>query len=291
MGSSQLISRFGRKSTGRYRRLASSRTRSSVVPDLRLELRRTEADEAHQMRVAAAERGVAVPRDQVLHAVVLALAAAAVEGLDRHDALERRLRLVVRAESHVGPAGMAGQRDAAEPRHLGDDLLRGQPHVGEVETREDVGVDAVDEDVPVVGLHLGRRQDAEAVGVLQRAIVAHEVELPVLRQHDAVERPLVALPREELQVRLDGRAAVVRQLGVEVQVEDHGTGRNFGSVISGVRSSNTTSTGMPMRTASGGQPTTLDGMRTPSSSSTIAYTYGSISRKPGAWFWWVTVYV
>src|SRR5205085_9418507 len=113
------------------------------------------------------------------------------------------------------------------------------------------------------------------------------IELPVLGEHDAVERPLVALPLQELQVRLDGRAAVVRQLGVEVQVEDHG--RNLSSVTSEVTSSNTACTGMPIRTASGAHPTTLVMSRGPSSSSTMASTYGTSSRKPGDWFWWVTV--
>src|SRR5436190_358941 len=88
----------------------------------------------------------------------------------------------------------------------------------------------------------------------------------------AVERRLRALALEELQVRLGGSPAVVGELGVEVQIEDHYTGRNFASVISAVTSSNTTSTAMPTRTASGAQPTTFVIMRTPSSSSTIAST-------------------
>src|SRR5438876_281395 len=147
-----------------------------------------------------------------------------------------------------------------------------RPDVPEVEAGEDVLVPAVDEHVPVVGLDLGGGEDEEAVAVLQRAVVAAGVELAVLGEHDAVERALRALALEELQVRLDGSPAVVGELGVEVQIEDHYTGRNFASVISAVTSSNTTSTAMPTRTASGAQPTTFDIMRTPSSSSTIAST-------------------
>src|SRR6185369_15797227 len=153
--------------------IAPARERPDEVlgrPDVRLELRRAEADEAHEMRVAAAERGVAVPRDQLLHAVVLALAAAAVERLDGDHALERRLRLVVGAQADVRPAGMARERDAPETRHLADELLRRKPHVGEVEARQDVRVHTVDEHVAVVGLHLGGREDAEPVRVLERAV-------------------------------------------------------------------------------------------------------------------------
>jgi acetyl-CoA synthetase len=39
----------------------------------------------------------------------------------------------------------------------------------------------------------------------------------------------------------------------------------------------------------GAQPTTFDVIRGPSSSCTTASTYGSDSRKPGAWFWCVKV--
>src|SRR5262249_37897415 len=155
-----------------------------------------------------------------------------------------------------GTSGMARQRDAAEAIDLADDLLRRETDVPEVEARDDVLVHAVDEDVAVVGLDLGRRRDEEPVAVLQRAIVARRGALPVLGEHDGVERTLVALPLEELQIGLDRGAAVVGELGVEVQIEDHDTGRNFASVTSGVTSSYTTSTGMPIRTASGAQPTT-----------------------------------
>src|SRR5438132_443108 len=96
----------------------------------------------------------------------------------------------------------------------------------------------------------------------------------------AVERPLGALPLEDLQVRFDRRAAVVRELGVEMEVEDH-AGRNFGSVASAVTSSNTTVTGMPTRTASPAQPTRFVTSLGPSSSSTMASTYGTSSRNPG----------
>src|SRR5205809_4969192 len=240
--------------------------------DRRLELRRADADEAHQVRVAAPVGLVTVAADQLLDPLVLALPAAAADRLDGDHALQRRLGLVVCAEPDGRPPGMAGQRDAAQAGDLADQLLRGQADVPEVEAGEDVLVHAVDEHVPVVGLDLGGGEDEEAVAVLQRAVVAARVELAVLGEHDAVERALRALALEELQVRLDGSPAVVGELGVEVQIEDHYTGRNFASVISAVTSSNTTSTAMPTRTASGAQPTTFVIMRTPSSSSTIAST-------------------
>src|SRR5438132_4181491 len=66
--------------------------------DLRLEVRRADADEADEVRVAAAERPVAVAARELGDARVLPLPAAAVEGLDGDDARERRLRLVVRAQ-------------------------------------------------------------------------------------------------------------------------------------------------------------------------------------------------
>jgi hypothetical protein len=46
------------------------------------------------------------------------------------------------------------------------------------------------------------------------------------------------------------------------------TGRNTGRVTSGVRSSNATSTGMPMVSSRNGQSTTFDRTRAPSASST-----------------------
>src|SRR5262245_54781228 len=61
--------------------------------DLGVDLGRADADEAHEVRVAAAERPVSESLDQVPHPFVLAALAAAIEGLDRHHALERRLAL------------------------------------------------------------------------------------------------------------------------------------------------------------------------------------------------------
>src|SRR5262249_23170254 len=62
------------------------------------------------------------------------------------------------------------------------------------------------------------------------------------------------------------------------------TGLNNGIEISGVASSNVTSTGMPIFTSSGLQSTTFVSMRTPSSSSTYAMIYGRLSRNPALWF-------
>src|SRR5437660_12484546 len=96
------------------------------APDVVVELRRADADEAHEMRVAAAERVIAEAADQLGDPIVLALAASSVERLDRDHALERRLGRVVRAEPDVRSAGMTRQRDAAETLHLRHDPLRGQ---------------------------------------------------------------------------------------------------------------------------------------------------------------------
>ena len=51
------------------------------------------------------------------------------------------------------------------------------------------------------------------------------------------------------------------------------------------------STGMPMWTSSGAQPVMLVIMRGPSSSSTMATTYGASSRNGSAQFWRTTVNV
>src|SRR5262249_33374454 len=155
----------------------------------------------------------------------------------------------------------------------------------EVETSDDVLVDAVDEHVTVVGLDLGRVEDAHAVLILEGAEVAMQIELPVLGEDDAVERPLVALALQELQVRLHGCATVVRALRGGMHVQDHrrptlrppvertqaeGMERTFGSVIPGAASSNPPSTAMPIRTASGAVSTRLVMSRGPSASCTIA---------------------
>src|SRR5581483_2023681 len=58
-------------------------------------------------------------------------------------------------------------------------------------------------------------------------------------------------------------------------------GRNFGSAISELTSSNTTSTGMPTRRRSMGQSTTFERSRPPSASSTTTTAYGTASANPG----------
>src|SRR5262249_28454316 len=151
----------------------------------------------------------------------------------------------------------------AKPLDLGDDVLRRQAHVGEVEARQDVVVDAVDQHVAVVRLDLGGVQDEEPVAILQVAEVAPRIELAMLGQHDAVEWPLVAFALEQLQIRLDRRPAVVRAIRVKMEIENHPAGRNFARVTSGVTSSNTTSTGMPTRTVSGAHSTMFVMMRGP----------------------------
>ena len=173
------------------------------------------------MRIAPAVGAVAVTADQLGHPRVLALLAPPVQRLDGHDPLERRLRLVVRAEPDRRPARVTGERDAAQAVDLADHLLRGQADVPEVEAGDDVGVDAVDQHVAVVGLDLGGVEDEDAIPVLERPVVARRIELAVLGEDDAVERALLALALQELQVGFDRRAAVVRELGVEVKVEDH----------------------------------------------------------------------
>ncbi len=58
------------------------------------------------------------------------------------------------------------------------------------------------------------------------------------------------------------------------------TGRNLGSVISALTSSNTTSTGMPMASSSFLAPTMLEMTRGPSASSTNATLYGRSLANP-----------
>ena len=111
---------------------------------------------------------------------------------------------------------MARQGDAAHPPDLADHLLRGEAHVREVEPGQDVPIHPVHEDVAVVGLDLGRVEDQEPVLILQRPVIAVQVELAVLGQHDPIERPLLLLALEELQIRLDRRAAVVGGFGVQM---------------------------------------------------------------------------
>ena len=67
-------------------------------------------------------------------------------------------------------------------------------------------------------------------------------------------------------------------------------GRNFGSVISGVRSSKTTSSGMSQRRAAGSAttPTMCDIIRGPSSSSTMPMTNGAATGKPRGGRWLTT---
>src|SRR5437879_2878450 len=84
-------------------------------PDGRLELRRAHADEAHEVRVAAAVRLVAEAPDELRDACVLAFPAATVERLDGDHAVQRRLALVVVAEADRRSSRMAGERDAAQP--------------------------------------------------------------------------------------------------------------------------------------------------------------------------------
>src|SRR5262249_12607795 len=65
-------------------------------------------------------------------------------------------------------------------------------------------------------------------------------------------------------------------------------GRNLGSVTSGPRSSNVTSTGMSIATSAVGHPTTFERMRGPSSSSTTTTAYGTSAANPGWAAWCIT---
>src|SRR5207253_3095300 len=115
----------------------------------------------------------------------------------------------------------------------------------------------------------------------------------VLRQTGVEDRVLAGLDRQALHGlarvardrRIDDagdRRAVAHVAAVRRRIHVHDlsvaptAGRNRGSVISGVTSSNTTSTGMPARTSADAQPTILASTRTPgcSSISTSTGTYG-----------------
>ena len=70
----------------------------------------------------------------------------------------------------------------------------------------------------------------------------------------------------------DGAGPDDHDVGAARKRGAHRDARNRGRVISGVTASKVTATGIPMATASGGHPTILLSMRTPSSSSTMATT-------------------
>src|SRR5439155_20812561 len=78
------------------------------------------------------------------------------------------------------------------------------------------------------------------------------------------------------------------------EVAGHSAGTKTGSeTVSSSRCSsrNDTRTGMSQRTSSGATPSMFDVIRTPSSSSTIATTYGTRSLNGGRSFRWTTVNV
>src|SRR5262249_52676407 len=120
--------------------------------------------------------------------------------------------------------------------------------------------------VAVVGFDLRSLEDADAVLVLEVAIVAVGVELTVLREHEAVDRQHVLLLEQPLQVADHGGSAVFGFLRMCVQVENHVSLWNFGNAKPSSKSSNTTSTGMPILTTCGSVWTMLVRMRGPSSS-------------------------
>ena len=156
---------------------------------------------------------------------------------------------------------MARHDDAAHPRHFVDQRLRVEPHVGEIEARQDVVVDAEHQHVTVVGLDLGGAQHHHAEFVFERAVVGVAIELAMLGQNDAVERALrrrslIQLRYASTGARLSSDASlwVCRSRIVLTRIVPHLAGRNFASVTSGVTSSYTTSTGIPILTCSGGSP-------------------------------------
>src|SRR5512139_3155931 len=123
------------------------------------------ADQADQMRVAAADRTVAVLIDELLHALVFAATAAAVQRFDRDHTFDWRFDGVMLTQANGRPARVTGQGDPAHVGHRRDELLRRQPHIGEVEPAGDIAIDAVHEHVPVVGFHLGTAQNEEAIPI------------------------------------------------------------------------------------------------------------------------------
>src|SRR5205085_9099142 len=106
------------------------------VAHLAGELGRADADERDEMRIAATDRAVTVLLHQPFDALVLALAAAAVQDFHRPHAFERRLVVVMLAKTDRRSAGVARHGDAAELLDVGDQLLRVQTDVGEIEAIE-----------------------------------------------------------------------------------------------------------------------------------------------------------
>src|SRR5581483_2330877 len=98
--------------------------------------------------------------------------------------------MLVKAD--IWAAGMARDGNSAHSRNLVDQLLRVEPDVGEIESPEDVIVDAVHQHVAVVGFDLRSAQHHDAVLVFEMAIVGGAIELAMLRKDDSVERALGA---------------------------------------------------------------------------------------------------
>src|SRR5208282_5164453 len=237
--------------------------------------RRAHPDQADQMAVGAAHRAIAVALHQFGAAFIFALARPAVQHFHRDHILERGLARVMLVEPDIGTPRMARQCDTARARHFVDQLLGVEANIREVEPPQDVRVDAVDQDVAVVGFDLGSAQDHHAEFIFQVAIVSIAIELAMLRQHDTVERALHMPQLDPVEVRLYRCAAVLGGFAMGMQIKDCGhqdyvpylAGRNFASVTSGVTSSYTTSTGIPILTSSGRHSTRLVSIFKPSSSS------------------------
>ena len=119
------------------------------------------------------------------------------------------------------------------------------------------------------GVDVAQREPRVGERVARRLGVQHEGRLV---------RQLAVLVRLARADDRDAAAHVAQRRGSRAAP----AGRKCGSAISGVASTNVTSTGMPMRicAGSGSTPTRFVIMRGPSSSSTIASTYGGREREP-----------
>src|SRR5262249_9109222 len=154
-------------------------------------------------------------------------------------------------------AAPAGDRDAV----VGADAGALEPHADFVEIID------LERDVPLRGVPVGDVLGAE----VERGPAVDREPQPAARL-EGVRLLHLHRPGNPAVEGAPRALAAPRPADLDVVEAGHrhhrAAGRNRGKLTSGVRSSNVTSTGMPMRIACGSGPTTLDSMRAPSSSST-----------------------
>src|ERR1700683_1953933 len=180
------------------------------------------SNQADQVAVGSAGRPVAMLRDEFGGALILTLARSSIEKLDRDDIFEHRLLNIMLVESDIRAPRMTRHRDAAHPRYLIDQFLRGDVDVGEVESLRHFIGDAEDQHVAVIGLDLGRLQYPHAELIFERAIIGIAVPLAMLGEYDSIDRHLSAPHFDPVEVGLYRCAAVFGGFTMRMQIKDSG---------------------------------------------------------------------